>query len=278
MNQIEDFYVTLLSNCCLNLYPDNKTSNFRVILNRPLYLENYKVALSEIIFPNNFNNVSKYNNIVSFGPVYTPINDASKQKSVGRLKKVAKCEIPTGNYSTIEELVKVINSTVSSRVKWDENMLEITDGKVKITEVFKDKLDNQVNLGVLSELSSEPLVQFENRLATTLGYLPNVNIIDAQPSWYALDAGIPGEMFIYTDIIDHQIISNTSAPLLKIIPIFNNDDKISRTEFLNRNYLQVNGNHINNITIECRDAQSNLISFEDGYNLILTLHFTKRNI
>lgn len=271
MNQTEDFYVTLLSNCCLDLYPDNKTSNFRVLLNRPLYLENYKVALSEIIFPNNFNNVSKFNNTVSFGPV-----SFKSKNSVGRFEKVVKCEIPTKNYSTIEDLIKIINSTVSKSVKWDENMLEITDGKIRITDLFKAKLDNRVNSGVPK--TSAPFVQFENRLATTLGYLPNVNIIDTQPTWFALDAGIPGEMFIYTDFIDHQIISNTSAPLLKIVPIFNHDDKTSRIEFSNRNYLQVNGNHINNITIECRDAQSNLISFEDGCSLILTLHFIKRNI
>lgn len=35
-------------------------------------------------------------------------------KSLGKLEKVVECKIPKGNYSAIEDVLKVINSTVSS--------------------------------------------------------------------------------------------------------------------------------------------------------------------
>lgn len=278
MNYNDDFYVTLASNACLKYYPDNKTSYFKTLLNRPLYLENYQVALSEIIFPTRICNIFDNNNTIFFGPFFSAHIPVQNRKTTSYLRQFISCKIPKGIYENIETLIDVINASVIKRSGWDENMLELSDGKVCITQDFKTKLDDQVAHGAEIKVQSKAAVQFENRLGTILGYPPNANIIKTSPSYYSLVAGIPGEIFLYTNIIDYQIISNTSAQLLKIIPISLNDDVKNRIEFLNRNYLNVIVNQIDNITIECRDAQSQLIPFEDGTNIILTLHFKKNNI
>ena len=44
-----DFYVTLPSNGSMNVYPDNKKSNFTILFNTPMALDgNYEVALANI--------------------------------------------------------------------------------------------------------------------------------------------------------------------------------------------------------------------------------------
>ena len=44
-----DFYVTLPSNGSMNVYPDNKKSNFTILFNTPMVLDgNYEVALANI--------------------------------------------------------------------------------------------------------------------------------------------------------------------------------------------------------------------------------------
>ena len=49
----EEFYLTLLSDSSLNMFPDNKQSEFTVRLDHPIYIEGerWEVALVEIATP-----------------------------------------------------------------------------------------------------------------------------------------------------------------------------------------------------------------------------------
>lgn len=264
MDSIEEFNVTLLSNSCLNLFPKNKTSEFQVKLNRPLFMENFKVALTSAIFSNKFNNITPGNSKVVFGPKVTPGIPPVLSTHV-------KATIPKKNYKSIDELIAAINENVEGVSNLGIKILLLDSGRVKVNEVFIEKL--KLFAGATSTV--EPIIVFENKLATVLGFPPNVNIINKTSSAYNLDAGIPHEIFIYSNIIEHQIISDTSAPLLKILPISSNNGEKNHVELINRDYLNVFGNQIDTIKIECRDAQKNLIAFEDGNGLILKLHFKR---
>lgn len=262
MDSIEEFNVTLLSNSCLNLFPKNKTSEFQVKLNRPLFMENFKVALTSAIFSNKFNNITRGNSKIVFGPNVTPPRMLSTR---------VVANIPSKNYRSIDELIDTINENVENLSKLGIKILHLDSGKAKVNEVFIEKL--KLFAGAASSL--EPIIVFENKLATVLGFPPNVNIINITSAAYNLEAGIPHEIFIYSNIIEHQIISDTSAPLLKILPISSNNGEKNHIELINRDYLNVFGNQIETIKIECRDAQKNLIAFEDGNGLILKLHFKR---
>ena len=50
---MKDFYLTLLSDSCLDTFPKNKQSSFTVRLDHPIQIdkENWEVALAEIITP-----------------------------------------------------------------------------------------------------------------------------------------------------------------------------------------------------------------------------------
>ena len=52
-----DFYVTLPSNASMNIYPDNKKSNYTTQFNTPIRLDgNYEVALANITCTPNIKN------------------------------------------------------------------------------------------------------------------------------------------------------------------------------------------------------------------------------
>lgn len=284
MNINDDFYVTLTSNSSLDIYPGNKTSNFRVQLVKELYLENYRVALTEIIYPNKFKNVTDDNSAISFGYSFTRnVDGVSVTENV-----LERCEIPTGNYKTIDDLTKEINKAVIKKSDKKVDMLRVDgdDNKVKITAEFKKSLINTaetLKLIRFYEKTFDFLIMFENRLARQLGFLPNVNVFEHKSFNYSINEGYPHEIFLYSNILDYQIISNSYAPLLKIVPVNANMKKNEgfgekvRIEFINRNYLNLCQNNIKTIAIECRDSQSRPIAFEDGNNIILTLHFIKQN-
>lgn len=281
---MDDFYVTLSSNASADIYPGNKTSNFSVNLCREINVENFKVALSELIFPLNFNNVAQNNNTIKIGYKLNHINEDAAPTS--RLDLID-CMVPTGYYKNITELIDKINSLVIDRVPWKSVKVNIislnSEGKVEISGDFKRKLKQHANIALIETRASsvEPIIQFENRLATMLGYEHNVNLINTVPKVYDLTAGFVGEMFIYLNVVDNSLVSNSSAPLLRVYPISSDMPNVGRkvhVEFLNRNYTPVSSIKMRTISVECRNAQGNFIPFIDGSNMILTLHFTRQKI
>ena len=84
-------------------------------------------------------------------------------------------------------------------------------------------------------------------------------------------------VFVYVDIIENQIISDTQTKLLRIIPL--TSEKIGfagalHLEFKNSEYLRVNTKVINYIHFMLKDLAGNQILFQDGPSpLLLRLHF-----
>ena len=64
----EDFYPTLLSDSSLNMFPDNKQSEFTVRLDHPIHIgkERWEVALVEIATPSEILHITEENNFFFF--------------------------------------------------------------------------------------------------------------------------------------------------------------------------------------------------------------------
>ena len=62
--KMKDFYLTLLSDISLNMFPDNKQSEFTVRLDHTIHIEEEKweVALVEIATPSEILNITEENN------------------------------------------------------------------------------------------------------------------------------------------------------------------------------------------------------------------------
>lgn len=123
-------------------------------------------------------------------------------------------------------------------------------------------------------------IEFEGRLALQLGFVPKEKLkfgqTAADPPYLIL--GIPPEIFVYIDLVESQIISDSSSQVVRIVKTLDNDKTaiggiISR-EFTHRNYLSIVKNRFQTIQVELRDTTGKFIPFHFGTSSA-TLHFKK---
>ena len=98
MGERKSFYVTLPSNACHDIYPENNNSDFTISLSQPIELiGEYEVALAEISYTN-----STYN-IYSLEDSYDVLD--KDQPSLPPIYQ----KIKTGKYDSVEKLVDAMN-------------------------------------------------------------------------------------------------------------------------------------------------------------------------
>ena len=94
----KDFYVTLPSNCAIDVFPDNATSHYTTPLHRRIdFSGDYEVGVTEIHYPTLIENVSSGNNEITIRTVDPDVltitlSDAQKEALTNRLG-------PLGNHS-----------------------------------------------------------------------------------------------------------------------------------------------------------------------------------
>ena len=85
--------------------------------------------------------------------------------------------------------------------------------------------------------------------------------------------------YVYTDIIENQVIGDKYTSLLKVIPIASEMEASSSivSYFDNLHYVNVKTNRITRINISIRTTTGEPIKFgNDLANVIIKLHFRKR--
>ncbi|KAJ8032371.1 hypothetical protein HOLleu_25885 [Holothuria leucospilota] len=83
------------------------------------------------------------------------------------------------------------------------------------------------------------------------------------------------QLFVYTDIIENQLVGDSSAPLLRTIPVAGSFGTVVDIECQKREYHPVVSNLIPTIEIDIRDETGNPIAFNSG-RVIVTLHFRQK--
>lgn len=260
-------------------------------LNNEINIENYKVALADLILPCKIKNVSPNNNKILIGYRNIHENAIDKEEHLDEIK------IGHQNYESVESLIDSINENVNAaygevdeldykkRSIIDRKFLKLENSKVTITQEFKKFLDVVVDEAIAKTIGSwhfECIVKIQNRLALMLGFPPNENILDIQPKTCNLELGLPQEIFIYSDILDLQYVGEFLSPLLKVIPFnFEPKDLVGfgkrlHFQFVKRQFIDVCKNSMRTLKIEIRDSSGSHIPFEDGSNVTLVLHFSHR--
>jgi hypothetical protein len=247
-----EFYLTLLSNSSMDVFPNNKTGSFTVHLPKAIILEgHWKMAVTECYYQYNFWNVTPDNNTVYF-----------KYKG-----EQGQCAIQEGFYEKTDDLVNEINKYLTNFLK-PGNFLEYNNTSKNI----------RVNKEVLKILTD---VKFENRLALQLGFVPNEAIqwnCHVQTSIPANVAnGIPDEMFLYCNLAEPQYFGHELAPIIRILNIPKKNTFYGQpihTEFRRLQYVDVSKKNLNNITIELREKTGELMPFISG-TFTCVLHFRK---
>ena len=104
--KMKDFYLTLLSDSSLNMFADNKQSEFTVRLDHPIHIEEerWEVALVEISTPSEVLNITEENNFFFLTFLDQRILNRIGIENITEMcsNHIAcdkyKLSIPTGNY------------------------------------------------------------------------------------------------------------------------------------------------------------------------------------
>ena len=82
-------------------------------------------------------------------------------------------------------------------------------------------------------------------------------------------------LYVYSNIVEPQIVGNVLAPLLRIVPVQERRKETNQVQtFDHVQYLPVSNNGTQTISTFIRHDDGRLVSFQSG-KVIITLHFKK---
>lgn len=305
----EDFYWIVASDTAGD--QNNTVANFTIKSPFPLDFGNEKwvVGLAEIIFPVSWYNFKYYEEIKVL--VYDP----DMEEDVSNKFNAHSIIIEPGHY-TVYELVHTINDKLSrvrfnvnvTRPMLTMNQLfhkcEITSGSINPEELVDLARRNAKNNEIEDYTTDKDFIEanrkanwmqdgaqkfivyisMSERFRRLLGFemseedfeeeLIDNGIIEAHLN-IDLDT-IYRNVFVYTNIMQHVMVGDMLAPLLRVVPV-EKDVKMYDQQhviFTSPFYYPIATQYVNSINISFRDYTGELFSFRSGRS-VCTLHFRK---
>ena len=240
------FYLTLPSNASLDVFPDNKTTEYRVKLPQPIDLDgNWEVGLYSISYPNTWYTLR--NLIVDTHFYYV---EGTGWPSVATMKY--------GHYETMQYFVKNMNAS-----------LELEIGNSTTIYLTYSTLTGKVTV----HLKPKCKLLLFGKMSLILGFGgKEVKIDKTGENPYVTDLSTFTSIYAYCDIIQPQIVGDTSAQLLRSIPVEGKYGDIITKTFTNIQYVPVQTKSFGYVKILLRNDTGDPVPFERG-KVITTLHF-----
>ena len=251
MTAADQFYFYYPSNSSMSIYKGNKVSHFTTKVSNPLELSSeYEVGLSEIQYPNSWNNIrSKLNQYV-----LRRWNEKPTQSNSYTLRVKPKY------YHTIDEVIEAM----------DNRLLEKFD--IKITY-------NSTSRRVTITAGKDGRIKLRNDLARVLGFDHDTLIRGTTQvgAYLATPSGGFTSMYVYTVIIEEQFVGDYNATLLRTIPIQGrkHGDPINSIMFNKIYYMPVSKRLINTIELKLTDDSGMPVAFTEG-KVVIVLHFRRK--
>ena len=199
------FYLTLPSNASLNEFPNNKATSYRVKLPQSIDLEGvWEVGLYSISYPNTW---------------YTLQNGVDTHFFYAdRTGLFQQAIMDYGYYQSMQELIKAANKALSRNAS----------DNIKLTY---NAFTGKVTIQRVSVCCSETL-------SIILGFGgKDVILKKTTGSPYVADLTTVSTIYVYCDIVEPQIVEDTSAQLLKSIPAEGKFGDIIAKTFTNIQYV-----------------------------------------
>ena len=136
--KMKDFYLTLLSDSSLNMFPDNKQSEFTIRLDHPIHIEDdrWEVALDEIATPSEVLNISEENNVFFLTFLDQRILNRIGMENITEMcSNDIACEkyklfIPTSSYVSPEFLAEEMQSPIYN---FEKGFLKQANAHISVT-------------------------------------------------------------------------------------------------------------------------------------------------
>ncbi|GFV84685.1 uncharacterized protein TNCV_4296671 [Trichonephila clavipes] len=196
-NDVTDFHILLPSNSSMKVFPLNTPDNFRTKLARSITLNGeWECCLSEATIPEKYFTVQ---------PNYNDFYSIQNEIDVETETLLPKFDIPLYN-DDHADFVAEFNANMKKN---------FIDPPLVFTLLTAD---SQVRLHVPQNI----LVTFGERLKDLLGFVQRTFTHGDYKSEYPLElrAGI-AEIYVYCDVVSESLVGDSSASILKIIPVGN---------------------------------------------------------
>lgn len=273
---MDEFEIHLVSNNSLGIFPDNKLSSFTTFLPEEIHLEGvWQTAIVEIAFPATIENIAA-GEIMSLKMRYEN-DDGTRDWSITDYmssgEKYTK-EFDAGTYREVDDIIKVINSF--SGADFTFKVSDITN-KIEIACPYNRKVVfNTKNVPLMLGLDS-------NEIGWPDDY-------DNKGEDYILSGKTPVDLvfgkhmlFIYINIIEHQTVGDTKAPILRLVPMQHRLRNCSLQEISSLTYRSFNDlqyktllkSTFRYIQIELRTETGELFPFSSTGYTALTLKFRR---
>ena len=259
----DQLYLTLPSNSSMKYHPNNTVANFTTQLSHPIQLSDgeWEVGLVEVHYPCSMPTVVEGKNHLSF----------DVKQADGTIKQ-HEVVVPSGEYSSVKQLVDVINTdpTVAAYARFSVDeitgivSIHFLSEEVPMTLLSRNLL---VNLGF--QQSGEPMkiqTEEERRLRVNRGIRPGNLLVT-----------VPSQMYLYCDLVEPQIVGDTVAPLLQIVNLNLSSCKYGThqvAQFNSPHYVPVLKNRFEQVEIDLRDSTGSKLPFQFGTSCV-KLHLRK---
>lgn len=256
METTTSFYATLPSNACLDFYPKNKQSSFKIELPQTVYLSKpYEVALAEIQYPVSWKTFGHPKN-------YTIL--IQHHDDEGRLDYRQQIFIPSTYYQSIGELLRALNKNLKTYFE-----IKGTNHRVEFVE---NSLEQKVSLKAPADI----LLFLQEECAEVLGFERDQWIKGGTyaPYQHNLSRGFHS-LFVYCSICEEQIVGNHSVQLLRTVALNGKrGDHVIKT-YGEPHYVPVNTSQFTTIEIDIKDDTDQLVPFVSG-KVVCKLHFRQQ--
>lgn len=272
--------MTLPSNASMHEFPSNATSHFTTRLRERIEMDGaWEVALVEASIPTRWSSLLEENFIRQYIkiPARRSEIDGEEQTetSISSSYRWVRAVLPADGIHSTKQLVSAMNVTIRSiRAKIYSKSPTWSEEHEVALESFS--YDNRKFTTQLIDRT-----QISGHLAMILG------IGDAMKRWVDIDTdetdfsvdlrrGVH-HVFVYSDLAQYVPVGDTSAPLLRIIPLVTRGEESDQYThiFDHPHYIPVSRRSIETIQIDLRSDIGKYIPFVSGKSIV-KLHFRRR--
>ena len=244
------FYLTLPSNASQGIFPDNKTTGYRVKLPQSVDLEgDWEVGLFSISYPHSWYTITYQNheNVFYF--------------NYGQPKPfLFSATMRPGYYDSTGKLIEAANQGIQERRCPPEKIRLTYDSTTRKTTFH---------------LAKNCYVALYHKLSHVLGFKNDYMLIEkTTESPYVVDLALTSSIYIYCDIVEPQVVGDTNAKLLRTIPVQRQIGDDVYVSFTNIMYVPVQTKSFEDIQILLRTDTGEPVPFERG-KVVVTLQFRK---
>ena len=243
------FYLTLPSNASIDVFPNNKIGSYHVKFPQTFDLNGeWEVGLYSISYSNTWYTLQNHQNHIYYS-------------MDGGQSFWSSAIVDYGYYASMTELIKSINTAMHKEL-----------GNTNITFSFNPRTHK-----VSVTLATKYCVGLYGQLSKILGYGGgDVKVRKSKKSPYVADLHGTTSIYVYCNIVQPQIVGNTSVRLLRTIPVsLKSGDVITKT-FTNIQCVPVQTKSFEDIEILLRTDTGDPVPFERG-KVIATLYFRKQS-